>query len=330
MNEEELDKLLAEGEAKEKERLEQEAIRSARIQRERRLEKAFGELNVLPDTYHRETKDYPEYKSWPYCPPPPEGYWRWYAKRVIRVSEHIANEGWKDDLARLDIHETNGKIALGILFHAFEGDVDSLAKKIEKAIMRHEDGPDTKAWLVIRIARMLTHSPEKPTDAYQQSGMQAEVVSGENPEDAIAGPKWTTEEVIDRLLRRMKRGDKFPSRRKLQREIGCPYYRVEQAIKKNPELHAWARTKKQKRSTKGMTDSINESLEANGETDPAKIVERRDAAEVALRKLIENAKDKNKARYLKIQAECNGDAELTLLRIEQERDLRSYKIRDRG
>lgn len=330
MNEDELDKLLDEGQAKEKERQEQEAIRIKVIQRERKLEKAFQSINVGPDDFNQETGEYPEVDNWPFCPPPPANYWRWYAKLVIQVAKQIVEDDWKGNLEQLEFSETNAKIALGLLFHAFEGNVESLAKKIEKAIMRHEDGPDTKAWLVVRIVSNLIALSRKSVDDDQPDPVEIQVASHENPEEALEGTRMSTEEVMERMLRRMKRGDEFPSKRKLANEIGCSYYQVDQAIKKSPELQAWERTRKQKRSTKGMTDSVSESLKNKSETNPAKIVERKDEAEVALRKLIENAKEKNRARYLKIQAECNGDAELTLLRIAQDKDSRSYKIRDRG
>ncbi|TWT30132.1 hypothetical protein [Blastopirellula retiformator] len=330
MNEEELDELLADGEAKEQQRRDREAVRAYEIKRERRLEEAFHELNVLPDKFHRETGEYPEYDNWPFCDPPPANYWRWYAKRMINVADVIDVDGWKANLDELEIVETNGRIALGLLHHAMNGDVDSLAKKIEKAIMRVEDGPEAKAWLVVRIVRMLTNPPKTSENETEPSPVPSEVVSRENPNEASAVPKMSTEEVIERLLCRMDAGDKFSSRRQLAKDIDSSYYRVDVAFKSTPRLQAWERTRAWKRRTHALTDkSQARHQKVNDQDDPLDKLIAQEEAEIRLRKLIERATDARKAEYLAIQSECNGNASVTLLRIKQKSDDNYNRVVDR-
>ncbi|UUO05329.1 hypothetical protein M4951_18345 [Blastopirellula sp. J2-11] len=328
MNEDELDELLADGEAKEQQRRDREAVRAYKIKREHRLEEAFHELNVLPDKFHRETGEYPEYDNWPFCDPPPANYWRWYAQRVINVADVIVVDRWKANLDQLEIVETNGRIALGLLYHAMKRDVDSLAKKIEKTIMRVEDGPEAKAWLVVRIVRMLTNPPKTSENEIEPSSFPSEVAARENPSEAAAVTKMSTEEVIERLLCRLDAGDAFLSRRQLAKDIDCSYYRVDMAFKTTSRLQAWERTKKSKRRTQTFSDQDHDRLHQKCFEDPTEQIELQDEAEAALRKLIKNASDERKEQYLKIQAECKGDPMLTLLGIRQYKDDKSLRVLD--
>lgn len=330
MTEDELDALLAAGEAKENERREREAQRAKEIERERRLEDAFHDLNVQPDRFHEETGEFPEWDDCLFPPPPPANYWRWYSRRVIRVANVIVEDGWKSDLENLQIAETNGKIALGLLLHALKGDVESLAGKIEKAIMLGDDGQDTKAWLVVRIVRLLTNPPEKRSEEIQPISAQAEAVSGGNAEDAAQEPKLSTEEVQKRLLRKVNQGDEFTSKRQLEKEIGCTYYKVDQAIKSSLRLQEWESTKKRKGRTKGMSGEVRDGLKQSAEMDPAKIAERKEEAEVALRKLIEESSETQKAIHHEHVAAFRDNPELLLTYIEQAKDHRSDRVLDRS
>lgn len=329
MNEDELDKLLDDVVVEDRERQEREEIKFEAIKRDRRLERAFARLNVSPDNFNQETGEYPEVDDFPLRTPPPASYWRWYAIRVIEVANVIVEDDWKPKLDQIEMSDMGGKIALGLLYHAIKGDVDSLADKIRIAFRCRIEGLEVKAWLAVRIVVMLTHEPQKREEIDHQIVAQMVVAADEKAESHVQSSRMSAEEVGERLLRRVDQGDEFTSARQLAEEIGCSSNTVNKAIRNDSRLTIWANKNKRKVQVYGATKRDYDSIADAREDDPIEIAEAEEELEKLLDTLIQESTSEERADFHEAKLAVRGNLKATRLLIEQLRDQKGDHVYDR-
>lgn len=299
MIEDELTKLLADDLAKADEERRQRAMRLVEHTREIRLQDAFDELNRSNvGTYHDETHGFPELEEKAHPGPPPEFYWDWYAERLISVAELIVEDGWLDDLRKLEADEVYGKIAIGLLLHATKKDVNSLARCLKEAIYWGTDGNRVEYWLGTKIVGKLRGLFQERTIEQVDANECEETPTKESIDlSDSTGMNW--QEVRDRLLVIVKSGQKYTSERKLAEPIGCSPNTVGRAIDETPCLQDWASERRRKPRTYEWSDRDNQSIAQDREVGPAEAMEAREEANLILEGLIENVSDQEHQKLVK-------------------------------